>query len=295
MSKLPFRIVYCSSFEENYPPEELCSVPKDRPPRGWQSKKYQILSVSRFEFLAVLCGFAELSSCVEGGLRRRLCSSTLSLGAGVAQTVCSLSFPCFSNSPFVSRRSRFCTYPQTLVLKFERVVDIKKIQLFSHQSKIATTIDLYVGSNAGGGDDAVPDNMRRLGYLSLDNNQRSNYMARELKSVYINAQGQFLKLVIQNCHINNVNMFEQVGLIAINVVGEVPSNASSSSGAGGGAVIPSALAAPSAAAGVGSGAESSAAIAAAPTTTTTMNANSLSAIQELIQRQVCSIFDHVNE
>ena len=43
--------------------------------------------------------------------------------------------------------------------------------------------------------------------------------ARELKSVYFQASGNFLKLLLHRCHVNTVNLFNQVGVVAVNVIG----------------------------------------------------------------------------
>ena len=43
--------------------------------------------------------------------------------------------------------------------------------------------------------------------------------ARELKSVYIKARGNFLRLLLHKCYLNDHNLFNQVGLIALNVIG----------------------------------------------------------------------------
>jgi hypothetical protein len=51
--------------------------------------------------------------------------------------------------------------------------------------------------------------------------------ARELKSVYLKAKGSFLKMLINKCYINPMNLFNQVGLIAINVLGQPLGNVSS--------------------------------------------------------------------
>lgn len=107
-----------------------------------------------------------------------------------------------------------CTYPQTIILQFLPVnttYNVRKIQILSHQNKIASSIEIHIGNN--------DMQFNRLGYMSLDSNQRSEYKARELKSVYINAKGSFLKLVIKSCHINDLNPFNQVGIVAINVMG----------------------------------------------------------------------------
>lgn len=40
----------------------------------------------------------------------------------------------------------------------------------------------------------------RLGYLSLDSNERSGFQARELKSVYVDANAVLLKLIFHSNH-----------------------------------------------------------------------------------------------
>lgn len=51
---------------------------------------------------------------------------------------------------------------------------------------------------------------KKLGYLSLDSNERTNFQARELKSVYIDAPCLFLKLLMHKNHQNKYNLFNQV-------------------------------------------------------------------------------------
>lgn len=65
---------------------------------------------------------------------------------------------------------------------------------------------------------------KKLGYLSLDSNERTNFQARELKSVYIDAPCLFLKLLMHKNHQNKYNLFNQVGLIAVSIFGEILSN-----------------------------------------------------------------------
>jgi len=63
---------------------------------------------------------------------------------------------------------------------------------------------------------------KRLGFLSLDPNERSGFQARELKSVYVDRDSEavLLKLIFHKCHLNNFNVFNQIGLIALNCIGE---------------------------------------------------------------------------
>jgi centrosomal protein CEP104 len=41
----------------------------------------------------------------------------------------------------------------------------------------------------------------------LDENIRTNYQARELKTVYVDEKCQYLKLVLHKNHLNNLNIF----------------------------------------------------------------------------------------
>lgn len=130
--------------------------------------------------------------------------------------------------------ARFCTYPQSLILYFPQKYDVRKIQILSHQSKIAQTVEIYSGEGAEEANEN-PEliDFTRLGYLSLDANERSNYKARELKSVYVHTRNSnFLKFVFKKCYENQLNIYQQVGIIAINVVGQKPSSSSTSSASG---------------------------------------------------------------
>ena len=119
--------------------------------------------------------------------------------------------------------SRFPEYPQEIgfeLLNSNNVHDgnlhLTQVQILSHQSKIATKIEIFVGV----GTDYQSSAYKRLGFLSLDSNERSNYQARELKTVYVDQIGNFLKFRIQKNFLNEQNPFNQVGLMAVNFFGE---------------------------------------------------------------------------
>lgn len=81
--------------------------------------------------------------------------------------------------------------------------------LISYSAQIPTKIEVFVGPDAA---DATA-NMRRLGYLSFDSNERSNHQARELKSVHVSVEAQLVRLLIHRCHVNKLNIYNQVILI----------------------------------------------------------------------------------
>ena len=102
---------------------------------------------------------------------------------------------------------RFGSFPQIMVLQFNSIAILKQIQFLSHQAKIATKIELFVYAPPPGS--PIPPNseignlkFNRIGYLSLDSNDRSKFTARELKSVYLDIPAVYLKVAFHKCHVN---------------------------------------------------------------------------------------------
>jgi len=105
-------------------------------------------------------------------------------------------------------------------------VRLTKLNILSHQCKIAKKIEIILASDI---DQNVPkpsfdscQNVRRLGYVSIDPNDRTNFQARELKSIDIAFEKvNYIKLIIHQCHQNGFNPYNQVGIIAITMLGKV--------------------------------------------------------------------------
>lgn len=49
--------------------------------------------------------------------------------------------------------------------------------------------------------------------MSLDENSKTEFKARELKSVHVRATGLYLKLLIHKPHLNHLNTYQQVSFI----------------------------------------------------------------------------------
>ncbi|XP_063799531.1 centrosomal protein of 104 kDa isoform X2 [Pseudophryne corroboree] len=119
------------------------------------------------------------------------------------------------------RSPRFCQYPQEIVLQMVERTRIRKLQLLAHQYMISSKIEFYVS-------ESLPEyftpyqseRFRRLGYVALSENEKTGYKARELKSVYVDAVGQYLKLIFHKNYPNRYNLYNQVALIAINIIGD---------------------------------------------------------------------------
>ncbi|XP_073172642.1 centrosomal protein of 104 kDa isoform X3 [Lepidochelys kempii] len=119
------------------------------------------------------------------------------------------------------RSPRLCQYPQEIVLQMVERCRVRKLQLLAHQYMISSKIEFYISENLP--EYFAPyqsERFRRLGYVSLSDNEKTGYKARELKSVYVDAVGQYLKLTFHKNYINRYNLYSQVALVAINIIGE---------------------------------------------------------------------------
>lgn len=107
-----------------------------------------------------------------------------------------------------------------MVLRLDHPARIHQIQLLSHEYKIATKIELFTGLLPPGETSLDRAIMRRLGHLSFDPNTASGHQARELKSVHVNVDAAILRVVVHKCHVNKLNIYNQVGIVALNIIGE---------------------------------------------------------------------------
>uniref|UniRef100_A0A8C6LGR9 Centrosomal protein of 104 kDa n=1 Tax=Nothobranchius furzeri TaxID=105023 RepID=A0A8C6LGR9_NOTFU len=126
------------------------------------------------------------------------------------------------------RSSRLCSFPQHITLQLVERSRIRKLQLLAHQYLIPTKVEFYIG-------DSLPETsppglsgqLQRLGYVSLADNEKTAFKSRELKSVHVDAAGTYLRIMLHRNHPNRYNHHNQVGLVAINVLGD-PLDGSSS-------------------------------------------------------------------
>jgi len=119
---------------------------------------------------------------------------------------------------------RFCVYPQEIVIQFPTLVHLKQVQFLIHHCKIPARIELFAyapdlqqhdSSQFMSPHNTAHISFTRLGHFPLDDNVRTNYQARELKTVYLEQYCQYLKIVMHKNHLNSMNIFNQVGLVSI--------------------------------------------------------------------------------
>ncbi|XP_035237128.1 centrosomal protein of 104 kDa isoform X1 [Anguilla anguilla] len=119
------------------------------------------------------------------------------------------------------RSARSCPYPQEITLQLVERSRIRKLQLLAHQYMISAKIEFHVGDSLPEGSSPhAADRLRRLGYVSLSDNEKTGFKARELKSVHVDAVGTYLRLTFHRNHANRCNLYNQVALVAINILGD---------------------------------------------------------------------------
>ncbi|CAK6440532.1 unnamed protein product [Pipistrellus nathusii] len=127
------------------------------------------------------------------------------------------------HAPTVSgwRSPRFCQFPQEIVVQMVERCRVRKLQLLAHQYMIPSKVEFFISHcppTYPGPFQA--ERFHRLGYVSLCDNEKTGCRARELKSVYVDTEGQFLKLVLHQNHANKYNIYNQVALVAMNIIGD---------------------------------------------------------------------------
>ena len=75
--------------------------------------------------------------------------------------------------------TRWCEFPQEVVVRFQGKVVLQQVQVLSHQFKIPSRVELYIGSPPPGtpppASGCAGVNFSRLGHFSLDSNERSTF------------------------------------------------------------------------------------------------------------------------
>eukprot|EP00042_Codosiga_hollandica_P057318 m.845941 g.845941 ORF g.845941 m.845941 type:complete len:1144 (+) comp59554_c0_seq31:109-3540(+) len=121
--------------------------------------------------------------------------------------------------------ARYCLFPQEIVVQLEDTTRLRKLQILAHQYKIPTRIEFFIG--------VVPSDklavrnisykdcvFERLGHVSFEDNRASNFQTRELKSVHVDAICRYIRIIVHKNHVNELNLYNQVGIVAVNVIGE---------------------------------------------------------------------------
>lgn len=113
--------------------------------------------------------------------------------------------------------ARKCSYPQELILRLHGPAKLTRIQVLVHQYLIPQKLEIWSSRE----NSSSSRDFDYLGYITLSDNASTMYKSRELKSVALpETEAVSLKFKLHKPHSNSHNIHEQVGLIAINILGE---------------------------------------------------------------------------
>ena len=114
----------------------------------------------------------------------------------------------------------FCEWPQTLILELNRglPVTVNELQVMSHEEQIPMRVEILatVSSTAN----AMWTDYHSLGFFSFTDNTKSSLKAREVKTINLNVRCSLLMLRIHGCHMNSLNLFNQVTITGLSVLGD---------------------------------------------------------------------------
>ena len=118
-----------------------------------------------------------------------------------------------SKMPNKSKRwisGRFCRYPQYLYIRFQYPVHLTQMNILIHEKKIPSRIDFYSYFPQTQTEFANTDYINlpyvNFGYIKFDTNERSSFLARECKKVFLDIDTYNLKLEIGKNYLNRYNL-----------------------------------------------------------------------------------------
>ncbi|XP_043197628.1 centrosomal protein of 104 kDa-like [Amphibalanus amphitrite] len=121
------------------------------------------------------------------------------------------------------RSRQFCIYPQEIAFQLGERTHLSRIQVLLHQLLIPERIDFFVGDVERGKDETYANaRFAKLGYISLGPaDDVTGGKAREFKSVAVDCEGRFIKLLIHRNHMSKANKYNQVSILGVNFLGDV--------------------------------------------------------------------------
>ena len=127
-----------------------------------------------------------------------------------------------SNGGWISEKN--CKYPQKIIAKFNKLVDIKQINIIINETKIPTAIQFI---NCIELEKNVSNNKNKyryenIGYIELSSNVETNYKSREFRKILLNINNtNRIKILIHENYKNSFNKYNQVGIVLLEFYGNI--------------------------------------------------------------------------
>ena len=130
-----------------------------------------------------------------------------------------------SNGGWISEKN--CKYPQKIIAKFNKLVDIKQINIIINETKIPKTIQ-FINCIELEGDLSNRKNKYKyeiIGFIELSSNVETNYKSREFRKIFINIHNtNRIKVLINENYENSFNTYNQVGIVSLEFFGNISNN-----------------------------------------------------------------------
>ena len=116
---------------------------------------------------------------------------------------------------------KYCKYPQYIYISFATPINLKQINLLSHEKQISQKISFNAYCPQG---DVNITNYQKIpylnfGYIKLNDNSNNNFKAREFKKIFVDVKCLYLRIDFDKNYANGYNPFNQVSLINIEFFG----------------------------------------------------------------------------
>ena len=130
-----------------------------------------------------------------------------------------------SNGGWISQQN--CTYPQKIIAKFDKYVDVKQINILINEKKIPTMIKLINCIQLEENESNTKDKYRYedIGYIKLSSNEDTDYSSREFRKIKVNVYNtNRIKILIYENYENPFNSYNQVGIVLLEFYGYIINN-----------------------------------------------------------------------
>jgi centrosomal protein CEP104 len=118
-----------------------------------------------------------------------------------------------------SRRFEDAT-PHEVEIRLSAPARIVQLQLLGHEYIIPERIDIFRVYLPPGVTDENQAVEQRLGHVRMADGERSGFQTREMKTVQFDGVHAIaLRFELSHCHVNEHNIYNQVALMAVQVVG----------------------------------------------------------------------------
>ncbi|KAJ2962956.1 hypothetical protein NQZ79_g1928 [Umbelopsis isabellina] len=95
---------------------------------------------------------------------------------------------------------------------------VDRLDLLAHNAMVPSRVDVYLGVTKSHENRKLVQ-FNRLGFVSIGDKKDTDYSVRELKSISIGYNTEYIRIVLWDCHKNMLNQYNQAGFAAIRVVG----------------------------------------------------------------------------